>query len=88
MDDALDTLTREIHSPGERTYCLYCLLHGATNYEEMNARLGCLDAAGKEYYRRVVSPYEDTKIEDNGDIDLQYTPGFASAGYEQAPSTI
>jgi hypothetical protein len=40
------------------------------NYQNMNDILGALDGAGKEFYRRVVSPYEDTKIDDpnNGDV--------------------
>jgi hypothetical protein len=34
----------------------------------MNDVLGALHAAGLEFNRRIVAPYEDTKIEQNGDI--------------------
>lgn len=38
------------------------------NYERFNAAIGALECAKLELYRRRVAPYEDTKIEENGDI--------------------
>ena len=37
-------------------------------YQEINDVLGALEGAKLEFYRRVVAPYEDTKIEENGDV--------------------
>ena len=38
------------------------------NYQRMNDVIGAIEAAKLELYRRIVSPYEDEKIESNGDI--------------------
>ena len=41
------------------------------NYQALNDAIGALECAKLELYRRVVSPYEDTKIKENGDV---YSP--------------
>ena len=38
------------------------------NYATINDILGALDGASKEFYRRVAAPYEDEKINKNGDV--------------------
>lgn len=38
------------------------------NYENLNAVVGALEGAKAEFQRRVVAPYEDTKIQQNGDV--------------------
>lgn len=38
------------------------------NYERFNAAIGVLECAKLELYRRMVAPYEDTKIKENGDV--------------------
>ena len=40
------------------------------NYQTMNDVMGALAGAQMEFYRRTVAPYEDTKIEANGDVWL------------------
>jgi len=37
-------------------------------YQDLNDVLGALEGAKLEFYRRVVAPYEDTKIAENGDV--------------------
>lgn len=37
-------------------------------YQTINDIVGALDAAKLEFYRRVAVPYEDTKIQENGDV--------------------
>ena len=37
-------------------------------YKDLNAIVGMLECCKQEYYRRVVSPYEDSKIKENGDL--------------------
>ncbi len=39
-----------------------------TRYRHLNRALGVLSAVTQELYRRVVGPYEDEKIKENGDI--------------------
>lgn len=65
------------HSPAEcagdlnfqiTMLCLQYLRYNKINYQSMNDVLGALDGASKEFYRRVVSPYEDKKIKENGDV--------------------
>lgn len=38
------------------------------NYEDIAAVYGTLQAAAAEYYRRVVVPYEERKMAENGDV--------------------
>jgi hypothetical protein len=38
------------------------------NYEAHNAAYGVLDCVAREFYRRQTSPYEDDKIQVNGDL--------------------
>ena len=40
----------------------------ATLYENFNAMIGALECCKQEYYRRIIAPYEDKKIEENGDV--------------------
>ena len=39
-------------------------------YQNINDIIGALEGAKMEFYRRVAAGYEDTKIEDNGDVFL------------------
>ncbi len=38
------------------------------NYQNLNEVIGVLECVKQEYYRRIVVPYEDKKIEDNTDV--------------------
>lgn len=37
-------------------------------FDDLASVIGLLESAKLEFYRRVVSPYEDSKIEENGDV--------------------
>ena len=37
-------------------------------YQQINDIIGALEGAKLEFYRRVAAPYEDKKIEENGDV--------------------
>ena len=37
-------------------------------YFHINKAIGVLECAKLEYYRRVAAPYEDTKIQESGDV--------------------
>lgn len=60
-------------TPGELNYliteyCLGYLERKGTSYTNLNEIVGVLECAKQEFYRRAVSPYEDEKIKENGDI--------------------
>lgn len=38
------------------------------NYQAANDVIGALEGCKQEFYRRHVAPYEDQKIEENGDV--------------------
>ena len=38
-------------------------------YFNYNKAIGLLECIKQEYYRKVVSPYEDKKIKENGDLN-------------------
>lgn len=60
-------------TPGELNFAItkiigdYVALKGVT-YTFMNDCLGALEGAKLEFYRRVVTPYEDAKRATNGDV--------------------
>ena len=58
--------------PGTLNYIITKVVHwylgDNPNYERYNAAIGALECAKQELYRRKVSPYEDEKIEENGDV--------------------
>lgn len=63
------------HSPeteGELNYLLTRLVQdwvgGRPDYAKLNAALGVLEGVKLELYRRMVAPYEDRKIAENGDV--------------------
>lgn len=60
------------NSPGDLNYRLTMevlrFLGDAPNYERFNAVVGALECCKLELYRKMVAPYEDTKIEANGDV--------------------
>jgi hypothetical protein len=41
---------------------------GGDRYSHLNEVIGAMDCAKLELYRRVAAPYEDKKIEENGDV--------------------
>lgn len=46
----------------------YLMAHGPLRYELLNEVVGVLESAKLELYRRVVAPYEDRKMAQNGDV--------------------
>lgn len=59
--------------PGDLNYIFTEFTHiiiaaRSTNYALLNALIGTLECCKLELYRRVAAPYEDKKIEENGDV--------------------
>lgn len=72
IDPTLTPLLNESLSSGELNYvitklCDKYLKNHKPNYSTMNNVIGVLECAKLEYYRRICSPYEDLKIQVNGD---------------------
>lgn len=44
------------------------LMRNGLKYQTINDVVGALEGAKAEFYRRVVIPYEDTKVRTNGDV--------------------
>jgi hypothetical protein len=64
---------RDIETPGELNFVITTIIneylaHKGKNYSNINEVVGALECAKLELYRRIASPYEDLKIESNGDV--------------------
>jgi len=70
-DDVLQSLGT-CCSPGHLNYVITKLckdfIYHEHRYDKFNEVIGVLECAKQEFYRRMVAPYEDTKIEENGDV--------------------
>jgi hypothetical protein len=61
-------------TPGELNYSITLLLleyleaDGGPRYADYNEVIGVLECAKLELYRRMVAPYEDRKMKENGDV--------------------
>ena len=74
-EDRLHILADEklISTPGELNYFISTLLNWyinekGKNYSTLNEVIGVLECAKLELYRRIAAPYEDSKIQQNGDV--------------------
>jgi hypothetical protein len=70
IDLLLSTLTPE--RPGEINYIfskiIWELFDLNQSYKNANALLGILETVKLEFYRRKVAPYEEQKMQENGDL--------------------
>ena len=72
--DNLQLLGHMLNTPGELNYALTMIVKGYLNkshnpnYDHVNEIMGAIEGVGKEFYRRIVAPYEDQKIKENGDV--------------------
>jgi hypothetical protein len=60
-------------NPGELNYCITRIINNyikfkGLKYNILNEVIGVLECAKLELYRRIAAPYEDKKIEENGDV--------------------
>lgn len=66
--------TRDMVSSGELNFVITSLVLdyvqglSHTSYASINDVIGALECAKLELYRRLAAPYEDKKIEENGDV--------------------
>jgi len=69
----LAALVDNIKDPGDLNYvitklCIAYANHRANSYSTYNEVIGILECAKLEFYRRVLSLYENNKITLNGDV--------------------
>jgi hypothetical protein len=62
-----------VETPGELNYAFTHILNSylenkKLSYQTINEIIGALEGSKLEFYRRIVAPYEDKKIEENGDV--------------------
>ncbi len=62
-----------IQGPGELNYLITLLLirawkNSPQNYQAINDVVGAVEGAKQEFIRRIVVPYEQGKIIENGDV--------------------
>jgi len=66
-------IAESIDSAGEMNYVITMLVRNYIErkglcYQTLNDAVGALEGCKFELYRRVLAPYEDLKIEENGDV--------------------
>ncbi len=73
FDALLERMAPEVQSEGELNYCIYklaTLVIGriGESYSNLSMCSSAMEHAKLEWYRRRLVPYEDKKIDENGDI--------------------
>ena len=73
LDAHLEECAAKIETKGELNYCIYklaTLLIGriGESYDKLSMCSSAMEHAKMEWYRRRLVPYEERKIEENGDI--------------------
>lgn len=63
----------DLETAGELNYAITNLIRGyfhqnGGRYQQINDIIGALESAKAEFQRRIVGPYEDSKISENGDV--------------------
>ena len=62
-------------NPGELNYAITSIVHEyvkdkGISYSNLNETIGVLECVKQEFYRKIVVPYEEKKIKENGDIEI------------------
>jgi hypothetical protein len=73
FEDAARELGCRIENAGDLNYVISMIVNiylkrKTCRYKVINEMIGALECAKLELYRRIAAPYEDTKIEENGDV--------------------
>lgn len=78
FDESLKCISDNILSMGDLNYCFSTIIANhlediknieeSVGYYHYNQLVGVLECAKLELYRRLATPYEDVKIEENGDV--------------------
>ena len=78
FDGHINKLSETISNEGQLCYCIYAILvrycnkyqaKGSLKFNILAQCISAIECAKLEFYRRIVAPYEDKKIKENGDIE-------------------
>lgn len=74
FDSFLEEIAKEITTEGEMNYCFFKIIQQyvkkvGKNYKNLAMCISALENCKLEVYRRIVGPYEDEKIKENGDVE-------------------
>ena len=73
LEETLEQIGRAMFEKGELTYCVYklgleYLNNHKKNYQNISDCIAAMNDSAEEFRRRILNPYEDEKIKQNGDI--------------------
>lgn len=71
IDTLISNTSHGIENNGDVTYVIYIILkavYGEGCYETRSNALKVLSSTELEFYRKIIAPYEDEKIQENGDV--------------------
>ena len=72
FDDLIEQIAIRICGAGDLNYCvsklIYLLLGNNASYADYNQKIGVLECAKLELYRKMVAPYENSKALENGEV--------------------
>ncbi len=73
FDANLEACAQQIENEGELNYCIYKLStllidKIGVSYDKLSMCSSAMEHAKMEWYRKKMIPYENLKIEENGDI--------------------
>jgi broad-specificity NMP kinase len=72
-DEIIASFIGKIFNAGDLNYVLTKILQlyakeHIIRYATLNEIIGVLECCKQEFYSRIIRPYEDTKIQENGDV--------------------
>jgi len=73
IDPFVEELFEKLTTKGDMNYAMTRLLHlyiqrEGKRYKNLNDAIGVVECVKQEFYRKIVVPYEEEKIAENGDI--------------------
>jgi len=73
IDPLIENLFEHLNDEGDFNYTITKLMHKyihlkGLKYQHCNAIMGVVECAKQEFYRKVVSKYEEKKIQENGRV--------------------
>jgi len=73
IDPIIEDLSQYLSEEGDFNYAITKLMHKyiqlkGLRYQHCNAIVGVVECAKQEFYRKVVAPYEEEKIQENGKV--------------------
>lgn len=68
----IELIKEQTNIHGNMNYCIFKLvkyvLGNNYHYKDLQDMIGMLECCKQEVIRRLINPYEDKKIEENGDV--------------------